>query len=100
MSQPNFTKPFVFQMDTSEVGLGAVLLQELDGEEQLVLYLSHKLFIWEMCYSTIEWEALTIKWAVDALRYCQLPGERGCLTDHAPLWWINNMKETNARIMR
>lgn len=50
----------------SEVKLGAVLSQEVDREEQLILYLSCKLFPRETHYLTIEKEALVMKWAVDS----------------------------------
>lgn len=38
----DFTK--YFQTNSSEVGLGVVLFQEVDRQEHPVLYLSHKLF--------------------------------------------------------
>lgn len=74
-------------------------MQELDGEKWLVFYLSCKLLTREMRYCTIEWGALTIKQAVDTLRYCLLGNPFHLVTDHASFWWFNNMKETNAQIM-
>lgn len=43
----DFTKRFLVQVDASDVGLGAVLVQGEPGEEKPVLFLSKKLFDWE-----------------------------------------------------
>lgn len=40
---PDFHLPFLVQTDTYETSLGAILSQEFDGEEDLVIYISHKL---------------------------------------------------------
>lgn len=63
LTLPDVQKPFVLQNDTSEVRLGVVLLQEHAGEEHPILYLSQNLFPRETRYSTIEKQALAIKWA-------------------------------------
>lgn len=46
-----------------------MLSQKVDGEEQRVLYISHKLNTRESQYSTIEKEILAIKWVVLTLWY-------------------------------
>uniref|UniRef100_K7EZI4 ribonuclease H n=1 Tax=Pelodiscus sinensis TaxID=13735 RepID=K7EZI4_PELSI len=97
---PDFDKPFCLQTDASATGLGAVLSQEVDGEEHPVVFISRKLFPRERQYSVIEREALAIKWAVEALRYYLLGGEFTLLTDHAPLKWLQTMRDTNSRLMR
>uniref|UniRef100_K7EZN6 ribonuclease H n=1 Tax=Pelodiscus sinensis TaxID=13735 RepID=K7EZN6_PELSI len=100
LHQPDFTKPFIVQTDGSDRGLGAVLSQEQEGEEHPILYLSRKLLPREQQYATIEKEALAAKWAIEALRYYLLGGTFTLITDHAPLRWLQTMKETNPRIMR
>ncbi|KAG1926090.1 gag-pol fusion protein [Pimephales promelas] len=86
------------QMDASGVGLGAVLLQGEVGNYHPVAYISRKLFPREMRYSTIEKECLAVKWALDSLRYYLLGRHFTLETDHRALQWLNNMKDTNARI--
>ncbi len=66
---PDFSLPFLLQTDTSDLGLGAVLSQEIEGAERPVLYISHKLSKRETKYSTIEKECLAIRWAILTLRY-------------------------------
>lgn len=61
LTAPNFSKEFVVQADTSEVGLAAVLTQVDEGEEHPVLYLSQKLLPREKNYATVEKECLAIK---------------------------------------
>lgn len=96
----DFSKLFILQTEASEVGLWAVLSQERDGEEHVVLYLSQKLFPLEVKYSTIEREALAVKWVIETLRYYLLGSPFHLITDHAPLRWINTMKDSNIQIMR
>lgn len=97
---PDFSKPFRVATDESARGLGAMLSQEVEGEEHPVVYLSRKLSPAEMRYSTIEREALAVKWALETLRYYLLGAPFELVTDHAPLTWLNRMKDTNARLTR
>lgn len=85
LHSPDFTIPFLLQMDASNYALGAMLSQvHLDGE-QPVVYLSHKLHPAESRYSTIGKEALAIKWAVESLQYYLTSNPFTLVTDHAPL---------------
>ncbi|XP_056598991.1 uncharacterized protein LOC130417451 [Triplophysa dalaica] len=97
---PDFSLPFLLQTDASDRGVGAVLSQEIEGEDRPVLYISRKLSRAEMRYSTIEKECLAIRWAVLTLRYYLLGREFTLCSDHAPLQWLHRMKDTNARITR
>ncbi len=99
LHSPDFSLPFLLQTDASDRGLGAVLTQEIGGEERPVLYISRKLSKRETMYSTIE-ECLAIRWAVLTLRYYLLGWEFTLCSDHAPLQWLHRMKDTNARITR
>uniref|UniRef100_A0A8C1TWC8 ribonuclease H n=1 Tax=Cyprinus carpio TaxID=7962 RepID=A0A8C1TWC8_CYPCA len=100
LKSTDFEKTFTVQTDASEHGLGAVLLQEGQGQLQPIAYISRKLLPRESRYSTVEKECLAIKWALDALRY-YLVGRKFILeTDHRALAWLGRMRDTNARITR
>lgn len=98
LHSPNFDKPFVLQTDASEVGLGAVLLQE--GERHPIAYLSRKLYPRETRYSVVEKECLLMKWAFDSLRYYLLGREFLVETDHRALQWMDHMRDTNSQVTR
>ncbi|PIK52140.1 hypothetical protein BSL78_10987 [Apostichopus japonicus] len=61
---PDVNKQFVLRTDASDVGIGAVLLQEHEGELFPVAYASRKLLERERNYSVIERECLGLVWAV------------------------------------
>ena len=70
--------------DASEVGLGGVLSQVRAGEEHPITYISRKLLPNERNYSTVEKEALAIKWSLDKLRYYLLGREFTLVTTTLP----------------
>ncbi|KAK7934242.1 hypothetical protein WMY93_005138 [Mugilogobius chulae] len=43
LASPDFSQPFILQTDASQTGLGAVLLQEREGERRPVVFLSRRL---------------------------------------------------------
>ena len=61
--------PSIVRADASDVGIGAVLLQEFDGEGRLpIAYASMKLLPRERNYSVIEKECLGIIWGIEKFR--------------------------------
>ena len=57
---PDENKVFKLKVDASDTGLGAVLMQEHDGEDFPVSYGSRKLLLRELHYATIEKECLQL----------------------------------------
>ena len=101
LSNPDFSKPFVVQVDASNRGIGAVLSQTDDsGEEHPIAYLSRKLAPREINYSTIERECLGIIWAIQSLRHYLFGKQFMVQTDHHPLRWLLHMKDKNQRLLR
>ena len=98
---PDFERPFVLQTDASDWGVGAVLSQvDDDDNEHPVAYFSKKLLPRERRYSTIEKECLAIKLATHAFRVYLLGKPFTVQTDHHALEWLDRLKEDNARLTR
>ncbi len=56
------------QTDASQHGIGAVLLQEEQGQLKPVLYISRKLLPREVNYSTVGKECLAVKWTLELFK--------------------------------
>ena len=61
----DFKRQFTLWTDTSNTGIGEMLLQEHDGESFPVTYVSRKLSKREKDYSVIERECLAIVWSIN-----------------------------------
>ncbi|XP_071105112.1 uncharacterized protein [Haliotis cracherodii] len=85
---PDLEKTFLVRSDASDVGIGAVLLQEQEGERFPIMYVSRKLAERERAYSTIEKECLAIVWAIQKLERYLYGREFILETDHQPLVWM------------
>ena len=98
---PNFNKPFFIQCDASHVGVGAVLYQKSDDDQdQPIAFLSQKLNSAQQNYSVTEKECLAAVLAVKKFRaYVELM-EFTIITDHASLKWLLSMKDLNGRLAR
>ena len=65
LSFPDFTKPFLLEMDASERGLGAVLSQkQADGRYHPIAYASCMMNETEQKYHSNKQEFLALKWAI------------------------------------
>lgn len=97
---PDLNKPFVIETDASGVGIGAVLLQETEGQLRPVSFISRTLTPAEQNYTVQEWECLAVVWALDRFRpYIEFTHfEIHC--DHASLSWMFSTEQTSSRVRR
>ena len=85
--------------DASDVGIGAILKQVKNDQEETIGYFSRKLLPYQKNYVVTEKELLAI---IESIEYWHhyLYGRRFTIkTDHKPLKYLNSHKKTHTRIM-
>ena len=97
---PDFDRTFVVRTDASDSGLGAILIQDQGFGDQTIACASRKLNAAEKNYSTIEKELLAVVWGVQKFSPYLYGKEFILQSDHLPLKHLDNMKNTNGRLMR
>ena len=97
---PDPKKGFTLDTDASNCGIGAVLSQLDNGQEQVVAYYSRALSSPEKNYCATRKELLAI---VDAVRHFHhyLYGARFTVrTDHSALQWLKTLKDPEGQLAR
>ena len=89
LALPDFTKPFVLECDASEVGVGAVLMQ--DGHP--ITFESQKLLPHERHYPIYDKEMLAIMHALANFRQYLVGNRFKVKTDHNNLWYFLEQKQ-------
>ena len=98
-----FDQPFKLHVDASNVGVGAVLLQEnVEGVDCPVSFFSRKFNKHQYNYSVIEKEALALVWALQHFDVYVGSGLSPLIvfTDHNPLTFLKSLQNPNQRLMR
>ena len=103
LAAPNFAIPFSLEVDASDVGSGAVLLQVgSDGVNHPVCFQSKKFNKFQRNYSTIEKEALGLILAIQHFEVYLTSSVQPTVvfSDHNPLVFVERMKTKNQRLLR
>ena len=102
LKAPDFSKPFVIQVDACDRGVGGVLMQEHESRLHPVAFMSHKLKKHQENYSTVEKECLAIIMAIEKFHVYIIPNGNvtTILSDHNPLSFLKTMYGKNARLTR
>ncbi|GFW72432.1 hypothetical protein TNCV_3796601 [Trichonephila clavipes] len=97
---PQPDKPFILDTDASNESVGAVLSQEINGQERVVAYWSKCLSKPERNYCVTQKELLAIVKAIEHFHH-YLYGQKFLLrTDHASLTWLMNFRNTEGQVAR
>lgn len=97
---PDYSKGFLLQTDACNEGIGALLLQEIDGLRHPIGFASRKLLPREQNYATIERECLAIVWGISKFDNF-LYGQHFILeVDHEPLRYLSQCNFKNSRLTR
>ena len=91
---------FTLDCDCSDLGAGAVLFQEQDGEQRVIAFASRKLSKSQRNYSTTRKELLACVLFVQHFRHYLLGKKFRLRTDHASLQWLINFKQPSGMIAR
>jgi len=97
---PDYSKPFIVAVDASDFAIGASLIQEVDGLECSVCFISRKLTPQQRNYSVIEKEAFALLTAVRLVSVYFGSEPVKVFTDHSPLQFLNRMSMHNQKLLR
>ena len=92
--------PLILQVDASQVGLGAILCVEIEGEERPIAFASRQLKESEQKYSSIQKEALALLWGLQHFHYWVFGQHVTLVTDHCPLSYLRSMAPKSQLLSR
>lgn len=101
LHSPDFSRPFSIHCDASNTGVGAVLMQENENQDEIpISFMSRKLNKCQRNYTTTEKECLAAVLAVKKFR-AYIEGQPfNIITDHASLKWLMSQADLSSRLAR
>lgn len=100
LSHPDFPHHLILYTDASQVSVGAVLAQGVDGLEKVVAYACHSLMAAERRWSTYDRELWAIVWAVRHFRHYLGLRPFTIVTDHRLLLGLHPLLTDNDKTGR
>lgn len=91
---------FILDTDASNVGIGAVLSQEQEGEERVLAYFSRVLNKTEKNYCVTRRELLAIVESVKSFHHYLYGRKLKIRTDHVSLRWLMSFKNLEGQLAR
>jgi hypothetical protein len=96
----DYSKPILIKCDASEIGLGAALVQEIDGKERPVTFISKTLKKYERNAHIYEKEIYAIIWAVAEFNQYVEGHPFTIYTDNRAVNYLHRMKNKKNKLMR
>lgn len=100
LARPQVDLPFVLQTDASNIGMSAVLYQEVQGKKQIVSHVSAKFKGAELHYHVNELECLAAVFGIKRFRPYLECRKFVLRTDSRSLTWLANFKDSKAKLLR
>ena len=100
MTYPDPDAEFILDTDACETGVGAVLSQNINGEEKVIAYGSRVLSKQERRYCVTRRELLAVVHFVKVYRHYLVGRKFTLRTDHASLRWLKSFKEPEGQVAR
>ena len=97
---PNWHLPFEVMCDASDLAVGAVLGQRVEGKPYLVYYVSKTLNKAQRNYTTTEKELLAVVYALDKFRSYLIGSDIVIFTDHSALKYLLTKHNSKAQLIR
>jgi hypothetical protein len=87
-------------VDASNLGAGACLVQQQDGNDRVIAYASMSFSDSQRNYSVLDRELAALRWGVKSFRGFLFGVPFVLFTDHQPLVYLHNMKIVCSRLAR
>ena len=101
LTLPNFDLPFEIHCDASQIGLGACLVQVVNGNRRVIAFHSRTLNRHERNWSTTEKELICIIWALESWAEYLDPSKVTIIySDHQSLSWLYKKKDLKGKHAR
>ena len=96
----DYDAPLYIKTDASNVGMGAILCQEIDGTERVISFASKLLDPAQRKLHACEKELLAVMWAVTKFKDYIWGENFTIITDNNALTYLNRFKETDTKLGR